>query len=50
MRDLNELEVANVSGGVISMEALVAVGSILAFAYMVGKDLAERDNALQCSR
>lgn len=45
MRDLTDNEISDVSGGLI-LEVFVAVGGLLAFGYSVGKDLAERDNAL----
>lgn len=47
MRTLNQEELEAVSGSGL-LEVVVAVGGILAFGYGVGKDLAARDNLLQC--
>lgn len=48
MRKINESEVQSVAGGLSVLPIIVAIGGLGAFAYAVGKDLAERDNALQC--
>lgn len=49
MQELNQFEVQEVSGGVEPVTtALVVIGMVgacLAWAYSVGKDMAERDNA-----
>lgn len=47
MRTLSQEELDIVSGGGL-LEMVVAVGGILGFGYQVGKDLAARDNQLQC--
>jgi hypothetical protein len=52
MQTLNIEQIDAVSGGVdpvtVGIAVAVAVGGLLAFAYAVGQDLADRDNRLEC--
>lgn len=49
MKTLNHNEVATVSGGADPVTITITViGMVVAAGYMIGKDLAERDNAMSC--
>lgn len=49
MMTLNHNELASVSGGTDPVTiTITVVGMVIAAGYMIGKDLAERDNAMSC--
>lgn len=48
MQTLNIEQIDAVSGGVNPALVVMVVGGVLAWAYNVGQDLADRDNRLEC--
>ncbi|MBK9946427.1 MAG: hypothetical protein IPP12_04470 [Nitrospira sp.] len=51
MRQINSDEIEVVSGGsllAVPLTVIGMIGAVAAFGYMVGKDMAERDNGITC--